>query len=77
MFPKKSSDDLIQALRFDGNISTAALSFSSTVPEAHEDDVGSDNDSLLQPTFSPSDSKIDSLKPLLKEIESRQSTSNN
>ena len=63
MFPKKSSDELMQALRFHGNICIAALSLSSTVPEADEDDVSSDDDSLLQPTFSPSESKIDSLSP--------------
>ena len=68
MFPKKSSDDLMQALRFHGNVCAAALSLSSTVPEAHEDDVSSDDDSLLQPTFFPSESKIDSLKSLLKEL---------
>ena len=58
----------MQALRFHGNICAAALSLSSTVPEAHEDDVSSDDDSLLQPTFSPSESKIDSLKSLLNEL---------
>ena len=68
MFPKKSSDDLMQALRFHGNVSAAALSLSTTVPEAHEVDVSSDDDKLLQPTFSPSKSKIVSLQSLLKEL---------
>ncbi|PFX25073.1 ATP-dependent DNA helicase PIF1 [Stylophora pistillata] len=68
VFPEKSSDDLMQALRFNGNVCTAALSLSSTVTEAHNDDVSSDDDSLLQPTFSPSGSKIDSLQSLLKEL---------
>ncbi|XP_068752902.1 uncharacterized protein [Montipora capricornis] len=68
MFPNKNSNDLMQAIRFHGNVCAAALSLSSTVPEAHEDDVSSDDDRLLQPTFSPSESKIDSLKSLLKEL---------
>ena len=68
MFPNKNSNDLMQAIRFHGNVCAAALSLSSTVPEAHEDNVSSDDDSLLQPTFSPSESKIDSLKSLLKEL---------
>lgn len=57
MFPKKNSNDLMQAIRY-----------FSTVPEAHEDDVSSDDDSLFQSTFSPSETKIDSFKSLLKEL---------
>jgi len=67
MFPKKSRDELMQALRFHGNVHAAALSLSSTAPEAHED-VSSDDDSLLQPAFLPSESKIDSLQSLLMEL---------
>lgn len=68
MFLKKNSNVLMQAIRFHGNVCAAALSVSSTVPEAHEDDVNSDDDSLLQSTFSPSETKIDSFKSLLKEL---------
>ena len=67
MFPKKSSYELMKALRFHANVHAAALSLSSTAPEAHED-VSSGDDSLVQPTFLPSESKIDSLQSLLMEL---------
>ena len=58
----------MQALSLHGNVRAAALSLSSNVPQAHEDDVSNDDDSLLPPSFPPSKGKIDSLQSLLKEL---------
>lgn len=75
MFPAKSNDNLTQALSLYGNVQLAALSLSlsSAVPESCEVDESSDDDSLLLPPFSPSESStstsnIDSLQSLLKEL---------
>lgn len=68
MFSEKNSNHLVQALSLHGNVRAAALSLSSNVPQAHEDDVSNDDDSLLPPSFPPLKGKIDSLQSLLKEL---------
>ena len=59
MFPKKSRDDLLQALSLHGTINKTALSLSTAT--LHEVYDNSDDD--LQPTFAPT------LVSLLKELE--------
>ena len=74
MFPGKSTSILQNALTCHGSVSWAAL-FLSSQNLPFESDIGDDDDdSLLQPVFSPADEKSDSLDAVLKELQKGLST---
>lgn len=74
MFPGKSTSILQNALTCHGSVSRAAL-FLSSQNLPFESDIGEDDDdSLLEPVFSPANEKADSLDTVLKELQKGLST---
>ena len=76
MFPGKSTSILQNALTCHGTVSRAALSLSSqNLPfESDTGDERDDDDSFLEPVFSPANGKADSLDTVLKELQKGLST---
>lgn len=74
MFPGKSTSILQNALTCHGSVSRAALFLSSQNLPFESDTGDDDDDSLLQPVFSPANEKADSLDAVLKELQKGLST---